>query len=301
VRRLGRRGLTLVELVVALAAFAIIAAGVYRALLTEQQSFAAQTQRIGLQENLRAAAAILPAELRGLDAPDGDILAMTATAITLRAMRRLAFLCAAPELGAPGDVTLTLRRAPFFGDRPSFEDGDSLLVYREGDPQLRTDDQWVRGAVVSSAAATCEDGTAGWAVVVSPHWTATATNTPGTITGGSPVRGYVVVTYKLWRSPSDGLWYLAQQQSSATSQPLLGPLSGADGLTFTYFDSTGTTPATTPAQVALIGVTLRGRTARPIRRAHDRGPAYRYDSVSLSVALRNNPRCGAGSRPPRSC
>src|SRR2546426_8919884 len=46
---------------------------------------------------------------------------------------------------------------------------------------------------------------------------------------------------KVWQSPSDNQYYLAQQVGMAPPQPLVGPLMGANGLGFTYYDSTGTT------------------------------------------------------------
>src|SRR3989454_7344887 len=106
---------------------------------------------------------------------------------------------------------------------------------------------------------------------------------------------------KVWQSPSDNQYYLAQQVGMASPQPLVGPLMGANGLGFTYYDSTGTTTTGDRAQVALIGIKLRARTAQVIRQANDPALAYKYDSVSVQVALRNNPRCGVGSMPPRPC
>src|SRR5205807_10016442 len=87
--RLTRRGFTLVELLVALVLLSVVTAALYRVLVNNQRLYQAQTQRIDLQQNIRAAANILPAEFRELDASDGDIQAMSATSINIRAMRWL--------------------------------------------------------------------------------------------------------------------------------------------------------------------------------------------------------------------
>ena len=95
--RLGRVGFSLVELLVALVLFGAVTAGIYRVLVDNQRLYRAQTQRIDLQQNIRAAVTILPAEFRELDATNGDIKAMSATSITIRAMRQLGFICRSEE------------------------------------------------------------------------------------------------------------------------------------------------------------------------------------------------------------
>ena len=292
------------ELMIAIVLLGIFATGVYQVLLNNQRSFAAQTQRIDLQQNIRAATTILPAEFREMDAGDSDIVAMDSSSITMRAMRQLAFICDAPALGGgAGNISFTVRQTPFFGNRQSFQAGDSVLVFYEGNPSRRSDDQWVRGAVTSSSNLACTDGSAGFQVQLQPQWINgnVGFNVAGAITAGSPVRGFTSLTYRLWQSPSDNLYYLAQQVGNGTPQPLVGPLMGANGLGFTYYDSTGTTTTGDRAQVALIGVKVRGRTSQVIRQANDPALAYKYDSVSIQVALRNNPRCGPGSMPFRAC
>src|SRR5438093_1988928 len=96
---LTRRGFTLIELMIALVLLGLVSAAVYKVLVNNQRIYLAQTQTIDLNQNMRAAAAILPAELRELDAADGDILAMGPDSIRIRAMRQLAFVCQTPLLG----------------------------------------------------------------------------------------------------------------------------------------------------------------------------------------------------------
>ena len=97
---LARRGYTLIELLIALVLLGMVSGAIYKVLVNNQRLYLAQTQQIDLQQNMRAAAAILPAEFRELDAADGDIRAMSATSIRIRAMRLLGWACLTPPLGS---------------------------------------------------------------------------------------------------------------------------------------------------------------------------------------------------------
>ena len=310
---LNRRGFTLIELMIALVLLGLVSAAVYKVLVNNQRVYLAQTQTIDLQQNIRAAAAILPADLREIDAADGDIAAMGPDSIQMRAMRQLAFVCPPNPLmgGGIGQLTLNLRATPMYGNRQTFQRNDSLLIYWEGNPTTRTDDKWLVAQVKTVAAGPfCSDSgpagpltvpTQGFQLTFQPQWIIDPTlNVAGAITSGAPVRGFDVVTYRVYQS-ADGNSYLGQRNLSQNSaiQPVVGPLTGANGVTFSYYDSVGAvTPL--PAQVAQIQIVLRARTTSPIRGA-DGVQAYKVDSVVTRVALRNNPRCGPGSAPPRSC
>src|SRR2546428_8095290 len=95
---LARRGFTLIELMIALVLLGMVSAAVYKVLVNNQRVYLAQTQTIDLQQNIRAAAAILPAEFRELDASDGDIAAMGPPSLQIRAIRQLSFICSPPLL-----------------------------------------------------------------------------------------------------------------------------------------------------------------------------------------------------------
>src|SRR5262247_1958713 len=107
----GRRGFTMVELLIALVLLGLVSAALYRVLVNNQRLYMAQTQRIDLAQNIRAAGSILPAEFRELDAFDGDIITMTPTRLELRVMRWLSFICIPPGLGGAGlnGLQMTIR------------------------------------------------------------------------------------------------------------------------------------------------------------------------------------------------
>lgn len=298
---LGRRGLTLVELLVALVLLGIVSAGIYRVLVNNQRIYQSQTQRIDLQQNIRAAVTILPAEFRELDASDGDVLAAGATSITIRAMRQLAIVCNTPAiLGAGLPVTLVIRDVPFFSTR-DFRVGDQIFLYYEGDEATRNDDSWILGTIRSiTPGALCSDvpltaNSGGRTVVVNLNFGTVlhpngVTVLPqiaqtGRIQMGAPMRGWEQVTYRLYQAP-DGNNYIGMDNGTGL-QPLIGPVL-ANGFALAYFDSTG---AANPAvsQIARIDISVAGQTLQPVRNA-DGTFARPIDSVTTRVALRNNRR-----------
>lgn len=292
---LARRGFTIIELMVALVILGIVSAGIYKVLTTNQQTYLAQTQRIDLQQNIRAAATILPAELREMNTSgqNGDITHMATTSITFRAMRQLAFLCVEPPLGGGiGQIVLTVRRAQMFGNKQTFAAGDSVLVFYEGNKLTRNDDSWLKGEIKNVAAGVCPDAgnPPAWVLTLGPGWLAGSQfNVAGAISNGSPLRGFTTVTYGLYQSPSDNQYYVAQTANGST-QPLIGPLMDANGLAFQYFDSLGNVTADS-SKVADIEIRVRGRTASKVRTQGQAGVAYKIDSVVTRVAVRNNIRC----------
>src|SRR2546422_7731365 len=118
--RRGRRGFTMVELLVALVLLGLVSAALYRVLVNNQRLYMAQTQRIDLSQNIRAAGSILPAEFRELDASEGDITAMSATSISIRAMRWLGFACNVPGLGGALNAVSVVVRGGAPGQPPVF-------------------------------------------------------------------------------------------------------------------------------------------------------------------------------------
>ena len=190
------------------------------------------------------------------------------------------------------------------GIRPDRPLGDSILVYWEGNPTTRTDDQWLPAQLQKAPdPGFCNDSVVAnhpaYLLTLQPQWINNATlNQPFAIPNGAPVRGYDKVVYRVYQS-TDGNWYLGQRSPAqgGTMQPLIGPLIGANGVTFTYFDTAGA-QTNVVTQVAEIEIVLRARTASPIRRGGTGVQAYKVDSVVTRVALRNNPRCGSGTVAP---
>ena len=286
-RSLTARGVSLVELLVALTLFGVLATAATGLLRRTQDFYRATAQEIDLRQSLRVAATLLPAELRELDAVDSDVVAMTPTALTIRVTRQLAILCRAPEPGTlAGPLSLTLTTAPFFGLRDFRPGSDSLWLFSEGDARSPDDDEWIPAALTAISPEPCPDGRSGRRVVAQPRWAAGESLRVGQISAGAPVLGFETVTYRVYRSSADGRWYVGQQ-IAADLQPVLGPVT-SDGLAFTYRDSGGTL-AGDPTQVRLIEVAVHVSSVGPVR-APDGRLARTEDSLHLAATLRNNPR-----------
>ena len=291
----GRRGFTMIELLVAIVLLGIVSAALYRVLVNNQRLYMAQTQRIDLSQNIRAAGTILPAEFRELDASEGDITAMSATSISIRAMRWLGFACNLPGLGgALNAVSVVIRGgAPgqplFFGARGIDNNKDSVLIYYDGNINSRADDFWATGSITALPnGQNCNDGTNGQRLLLNINLLGLGPNVAGAIPLGAPVRGFERVVYQLYQPAGDTSWYVGFQPAGQAMQPLIGPVL-KNGLTFQYFDANGNVTAVRN-QVARIDITVRARTTGAVRAGGQAAAATIVDSIVTSVALRNNRR-----------
>ena len=285
-------GFTLVELLVAMAAAGVVAAAVHRVLMDNQRFYRAQSQIIAVQQNTRAVALVLAGELRELDAAGGDIIAMARDSITIKAMRGLMVVCAAPDVAA---ARVVVRNAPAFGYRAVDAARDSVLLYREGDPGRGADDSWLHAPIGGLGGAACSDGAAGTRLAL----TGLAADQLGPngasgdrgVLPGAPVRTFEVVTYRLYEDET-GAWWLGARGHSGGAwgaiSPVAGPLCAAEGLGLEYRDAGGSVTAT-PTSVAGVLITVRGRSPRPLN-VPGRRAGYFQDSAITYVALRNNER-----------
>jgi prepilin-type N-terminal cleavage/methylation domain-containing protein len=282
----ARRGFTLVELMVAVVIFGLLAGAVMNVIIVSSRSSSDQAQRIDMQQNIRAANAILPAEIRGLDAVDGDIKTMAANSLTIRTTRQLAIICTAPVTGGVLTGLVIVVRSPLYSAQRAFLNGDSLFVWYEGDPGSRSDDGWIPAALtLAPVALNCADGTAGIKLVANLGLVAPKLNVANVIPNGSPIWGFETVTYATGLA-ADGRYYLNLTNSNGT-QPVLGPLPDAAGVTFTYYDVNGNVTAT-PTAVRQIGLMVREQSVNRIGKGATK--AYAVDSLSTRITLRNNPR-----------
>jgi hypothetical protein len=276
---------TLVELLVGLTLLGLLTAVAAGWLGRLRVAYRTESLTVDRGQNLRAAAAFLPAELREIDAAEGDLVAMGPTAITVRASRQLGVLCGAPlPAGVPGTVVLPLYDAPRYGLRDFRPSTDSVWILSMEDSLAPSRPEWLLGAVVDVTPGACPDGGPG------SHLTATLSPTTSLadvarVPPGAPILGFEPVTYRLYRSSADGQWYIGQQ-TTGTVQPVIGPVT-TDGLSFAYFAADGSVTAQ-PRRVSLIEIRVRAPTAEPLRQATGALVAP-IDSVVTVVALRNNP------------
>jgi prepilin-type N-terminal cleavage/methylation domain-containing protein len=280
-----RRGFTLVELVTALVLFGIVSVALYHVLLNSQRGYREQTERLSVNMSARDAISILPAEIRELDARDGDILAMSTSSLIYKSMQGLYVQCDAP---ATASLAVVLDRASFFGLRAIDPTQDSILILAEGDSTTRGDDGWLHANVVAVAAGTaCPAGRASLTVTlagVSPSQLAR-------VGRGAPVRTFRIAQVLLYRD-AGGDWWLGGRQFQkssgtwATTQPIVGPLSSS-GLGLAYFDTVGA-PTSIVTNVARVGIAVESRSPGPVRGPAGSASVYLLESLMTQVTLRNN-------------
>ena len=281
-----RGGFTLVEVVVALGLLTVISASVLRVLQLNQQMYRDQVERMQINATLRAAASILPGELRELAPADprgGDLIRMTPSTITYRAVRNLYVVCRAPSRG---QSTITLFR-DFIGSRPINTVVDSVLVFVEGNPTTGADDAWLHADPVWVRSGVCPGGAAGISVGlegVSPV-------DLETVAVGAPVRTGAVIEMLRYRD-RNGAWWLGMRRLRKSGrrpsvQPLLGPLAPG-GLEFSYYDADGA-PTSIASKVAGIGVIITARGLRSRQNSHS-AASIAQRRIAIRVTLRNAPR-----------
>jgi hypothetical protein len=267
---------------VALTLTGVVCGTVYLLLRNNQRLYREQAQRIELSDNLRAAMAIVPIDLRELDAGDAagsDIIAMTDSSLTYKAMRNLYLTCA-----ATAGRTLHLDTA-MLGLRPLDPEFDSLLVFADSQPTLTQDDHWIHVNVTAVTKDTGCHGQSGLRVSVSP-----AIQAAESVLAGYPVRGFEVAEVRRYADGLGAEWLGARRYSKSSGwsaiQPFAGPLEDR-GLRLAYYGRDGSATQD-PSLVARVSVTIMGRSPQ---RVQLRGGGWRslVDTAIAQVALRNNP------------
>jgi len=267
--------MTLAECLIGVVVSSVLTAAISSLLLAGARLARTASAALAVQRSVRVAAQVLRAELHGLSAAAGDLLAISDSALALRAMRGTMFVCAAPANGAIvlDDSLSSLLRAP----DPA---RDSVLLFAEGDPSLAADDRWVHAAVAAVRRGRCASGAAGTMLnLANPTLAADL----AAVTDGAPVRLFEVAEYRRYQDAA-GDWWLGVRGPApgggwAASSPIAGPLLPTGGLLFRFEDSTAAA-TTSPARVVLVVATLRGvakQSATPGR--------WPRDSVTVKVAV----------------
>lgn len=281
-----KSGFTLVELLVAMVLFGVVGTAMYQVLITNQRIYRQQAQRVDVNSNVRAALAMISGELRELNASDAlgsDIISMSATQITYKAVRNLSLLCLDPDVAA---AQITVFRNFTFGLRSLDILRDSVVIFADGGPD-DSDDLWLHAnASGVTTGLACPGG------VASTTITLTGISSPGLdeVLSGAPLRSFEIVQLTLYQDVNSDYWFGTSSYNKTggvwgSIQPILGPLT-ANGLQLEYYDATGTVTAI-PAAVARISITVTGQSAEPVR-TPDGSIDYLTVDLVTHVALRNN-------------
>jgi hypothetical protein len=250
-----RRGVTLVELVVAMVTSLIVIGAVHRLVVSTQRLSRLQAAQIELQSSVRSAAIIIANEIRPLNAVEAgsadqiDILSFSGSGMTYRAARGLGFLCEPPAGGQ-----LRVARNTFSGIRDPEPTRDLLYLLVEQD--AAPNQSWIPLSIVDVA--TTAGCSPGGGITLT---TSSTVAIPGAA-AGTPVRFYETMELRLYQS--DGLWWLGARSvnTGEAIQPFMGPLSGADGMRLEYLGGNGL-PVTTSGEIKSIALTIRGGTEGP--------------------------------------
>ena len=294
-----RPGVTLVELVVALTLFSVVATIMLSVLRSQQRFHIGSLEIIDTRRSAQQAIDLLYSELRATST--ADVYSMSDSSVAFRSMLGTSHLCAVDS--GRGAITLPSTRARRPAPLSAFltfpRAGDSLLVFDPGETPDRDDDRWHPHVLVTDpGAGVCPPRPAGLAadaIESAGFGVQIAPPIARTVTAGSPLRFFRPATYSLYRG-SGATWMLGYSSCAAGTctarQPLSGPYlpfaSGAGGgIAFTFFDVDGN-PTADPSSVARIDVVARARSLSTIDVGYLRGRRYQ-DSLAVSIALRNPP------------
>ena len=291
-------GLTLVELMAAIAVAGVVLAIVAGLALRQQRTFVALSDDAALAGQLRDAASMLPTDLRSAAVGAGDLREASDTSAELRETIASAVVC--DTLGAALVLAPPAPGAPTFaGKVASVESGDSAWLLSADDAAPTWQARRV-GSVGVTHAGPCAAGgphLGAESLVASRTWLSIDSSPAPATLVGRPLRITRPIRYSLYHS-ADGHWYLgARDWNNATSkfnaiQPIAGPFQPPSGAPlFRWFDTTGAplaTPVAARDRVALVRIDLRGQTRHADRALGSRqhtGP--RADSASIAVSVRN--------------
>jgi prepilin-type N-terminal cleavage/methylation domain-containing protein len=292
-----RTGVTLVEMVVALALFGIVAAIMLGALRGQQRFHTASLEIIDTRRASHQAAALLYGALRG--ASNTDLYAISDSSVALRATIGTGFICSIDTsrsiISLPGPRTARTTALSALLTTPRA--GDSLLVFDPGTALGDIDDRWhVHVLTRNPGAGPCPPRPFGLASDVGEGAGMSLDIAPplaADVRVGSPLRFFRPASYSLYQS-TGASWMLGYSLCAAGTctvrQPLSGPYlpfagGGSGGLAFQYYDAGGA-PTADPTLVARIAVTARARSASVLDFGHVRRQRYQ-DSLSVTIGLRN--------------
>lgn len=238
-----RAGFTLVELLVAMVIFSVVATLLTRMLITSQRVTATQAVRASLQSNLRVGSLVVPNELRMLNqSSETDIVDVSDTSIVYRAMRGYYALCAIPTSATTIKV-VRVAGSGFTFDYRAPQANDSAFVHFENDTLKMSDDVWVPVGISSVATTTCTyGGSSRDAVTLTLQGTGIVSGTYpwSKFQSGAPVRTYETTRLSLMDNAGAKWLGMCTGSSSCSLQPVLGPLASTNGLLITRYNDVGT-------------------------------------------------------------
>ena len=310
-----RRGLTLIEVIIAMTMFAFIGGMLVSVMLRQQRYQRALADVADARGRMRDVATIIPTDLRGTSSVGGDLLSIGLTALQFRAAIGSSALC---RYAAPNVIELPPKKLSSGNVITSWINppapGDIVFMYNDGTAAGNVDDTWTQFTITDTASAVnpawCPAGPTSItqaADAAEPRYrvTLSAAPDPLRIKVGAPIRFAREVRYSLY-SASDANWYVGYETCTPSGTPgvagpcrnrevLAGPVEAASadtttsGLYFIYYNQNGAriTSLAQAAQIARVGIGLR-TSPLSLRDAMKLGGSMvGRDSLRLTVGIRN--------------
>jgi len=314
-----RRGMTLVEILVALVLLGIVSGVVMRVVMRQQRFYQGVNQILTQRSQLRQATSVLPIDLRSLSSVGNDIVVASDSAIWFNVTVGTGAVCELvggvggsavampPEVLYSGQSITSWYGYGMPDPKNKPKSAYTVYIYDDGTELGNQDDVWQKYSLVDltvdktkcvSQFAQIQDvGKDRPVLTLGAPLTAT-------IAVGAPVRITKQVRYKLYQE-TDGKWYLGYSDYNATTSSFdpLSPVSGpfdayssgsGTGIGFRYYDVDGNeiasgAGATDRARIARVDLIARARTGSNVRAAgFQNGADQQYkDSLAVSVMLRN--------------
>ena len=305
--RSPRRGFTLIEIMIVVVLLGLVMGTLMTVIVRQQRFYRNASQIMDSRSQIRQAVTILPVDLRGISTVGGDILALTDSAVEIRATYGSSVICDkfagdsmsfAPTgaLAANGGNVLTS-----FLTTPAI--GDTLFVYDTATVAIAS--PWVihRVTAVSTTTSALTCGVlSGYTALGDAAKTKTVVRVSPVLAAteikGSPVRFTRRVRYDIYQA-GDSKWYLGYNQYTngawAGIQPVSGPYlpyttdTLTSGLNLRYFKADGTevTTLASASQVARIRLWVRAQAGQGVSLSGNANGTTFQDYLNLTVAIRN--------------
>lgn len=279
------RGFTLVELMVVVLLSSMIMASIYQMVVMQERTSRDRTAIIDTQQTARTGVTILSNELKEISAVDGDIVAATETSIEFRALGKAAISCTSNGSNVLGVAVLGAK----------FVDGDSVLIFREGDVNTVSDDAWVVArvnAVTQQTVSLCGGNPVG--AVDWQELTLDGSPLAGVSPTAALVRSFTPTRYRIQDNGEFGqlMRRVSLPDGTVTEAAILDQLANVadNGLRFRYFDAAGAeissgSLAANLNNIMRIQITVRGKA---VKSASASGENRFEDELQTTVYLRGN-------------
>ncbi|NCG33995.1 MAG: prepilin-type N-terminal cleavage/methylation domain-containing protein, partial [Proteobacteria bacterium] len=207
----GRRGFTIIELVVVTVLGGLLIVSTLQILIINQRTYTAQNAQIQGTQAIRIALEVLSSELREVSAQGGDIVAMNSDSLRIRAPRKIGLICNDSVIGN------RVWRVLQIGDW--FSAGDSVFVFADNQGTTGNDDTWIKTTVSAvDTTTTCSSDAAQRLTFASATPGATPFMTDS-VSSGAEVRSFIHIGYGLMTY--GGVQYLGRSVAGGTWTPIV--------------------------------------------------------------------------------